>query len=121
MTGERGTADAQRDLHGFGSRTYRFVERLGTRHWLKDHPLVEAREFTLNRAPGNCFADVERAAFFPADLVPGISHSPDKMPVRGSRVAGQQGATPPPLPGETRSPPAAMPGPLQLSRTGPGA
>ncbi|MGW4087716.1 catalase [Streptomyces sp. NPDC004822] len=94
MTGERGTADAQRDLHGFGSRTYRFVERSGTRHWLKDHPLVEAGEFTLNRDPGHCFADVERAASSPADLVPGISHSPDKMAVRGSRVAGQQGGDP---------------------------
>ena len=59
--------------------TLRFVERPGTRHRVKDHPLVEVGEFTLNRDPGNCFADVDRAAFSPADLAPGISHSSDKM------------------------------------------
>lgn len=33
----------------------------------------------LNRNPENYFADVEQAAFNPANIVPGISFSPDKM------------------------------------------
>ena len=33
----------------------------------------------LNRNPENHFADVEQSAFSPANVVPGISHSPDKM------------------------------------------
>ncbi|PHN61077.1 hypothetical protein AO268_10580 [Pseudomonas sp. ICMP 8385] len=33
----------------------------------------------LNRNPENHFADVEQAAFSPANVVPGISFSPDKM------------------------------------------
>ena len=33
----------------------------------------------LNRNPENYFAEVEQAALSPANVVPGISHSPDKM------------------------------------------
>ena len=33
----------------------------------------------LNRNPDNYFAEVEQASFSPANVVPGISHSPDKM------------------------------------------
>jgi catalase len=33
----------------------------------------------LNRNPENFFADVEQAAFSPANVVPGIGFSPDKM------------------------------------------
>jgi catalase len=33
----------------------------------------------LNRYPDNFFAEVEQAAFSPANVVPGISWSPDKM------------------------------------------
>jgi catalase len=33
----------------------------------------------LNRNPENYYADVEQAAFSPANMVPGIGHSPDKM------------------------------------------
>ena len=33
----------------------------------------------LNRNPDNYFAEVEQAAFKPANVVPGISFSPDKM------------------------------------------
>ncbi len=45
----------------------------------KDHPLIEVGVMELNRNPENYFADVEQAAFNPANLVPGISFSPDKM------------------------------------------
>ena len=33
----------------------------------------------LNRNPENYFADVEQSGFSPANVVPGIGHSPDKM------------------------------------------
>lgn len=51
-----------------------------TKVWLKgDYPLIEVGEFTLNRNPENYFAEVEQSAFNPANVVPGISFSPDKM------------------------------------------
>ncbi|QRX81934.1 catalase [Glaciimonas sp. PAMC28666] len=45
----------------------------------KDYPLIEVGVMELNRNPENYFADVEQAAFSPANVVPGISFSPDKM------------------------------------------
>jgi catalase len=45
----------------------------------KDYPLVEVGIVELNRNPENYFAEVEQASFSPANVVPGISHSPDKM------------------------------------------
>ena len=51
-----------------------------TKIWPKgDYPLIEVGVFELNRNPDNYFADVEQAAFNPANVVPGISFSPDKM------------------------------------------
>ncbi|WP_146550619.1 catalase [Rummeliibacillus suwonensis] len=51
-----------------------------TKVWYKkDYPLIEVGEFELNRNPENYFADVEQAAFSPANTVPGISFSPDRM------------------------------------------
>ena len=51
-----------------------------TKVWPKrDYPLIEVGMFELNRNPENYFADVEQAAFNPANVVPGISFSPDKM------------------------------------------
>jgi catalase len=44
-----------------------------------EYPLIEVGYFELNRNPDNYFADVEQAAFNPANIVPGISFSPDKM------------------------------------------
>ena len=45
----------------------------------KDYPLIEVGVMELNRNPANYFAEVEQAAFNPANVVPGISFSPDKM------------------------------------------
>lgn len=45
----------------------------------KDYPLIEFGILELNRNPENYFAEVEQASFSPANVVPGISHSPDKM------------------------------------------
>ena len=44
-----------------------------------DYPLIEVGTLELNRNPENYFAEVEQAAFTPANVVPGIGHSPDKM------------------------------------------
>ena len=44
-----------------------------------DYPLIEVGVLELNRNPVNYFAEVEQAAFSPANVVPGISFSPDKM------------------------------------------
>lgn len=45
----------------------------------KDYPLIDVGYFELNRNPANYFSDVEQAAFNPANIVPGIGFSPDKM------------------------------------------
>ncbi len=45
----------------------------------KDYPLIDVGTLELNRNPENYFADVEQAAFNPANIVPGIGFSPDKM------------------------------------------
>ena len=45
----------------------------------KDYPLIEVGVIEMNRNPDNYFAEVEQAAFNPANVVPGISFSPDKM------------------------------------------
>jgi catalase len=44
-----------------------------------DFPLIEVGILELNRNPVNYFAETEQAAFSPANVVPGISFSPDKM------------------------------------------
>ncbi len=45
----------------------------------KEYPLIEVGVMELNKNPENYFADVEQAAFNPANIVPGIGFSPDKM------------------------------------------
>jgi catalase len=51
-----------------------------TKVWLKkDYPLIEVGVLELNRNPENYFAEVEQSAFNPANVVPGIGFSPDKM------------------------------------------
>ncbi|TDV36911.1 catalase [Paraburkholderia caballeronis] len=45
----------------------------------KDYPLIDVGVIELNRNPQNYFADVEQAAFTPANVVPGIGFSPDRL------------------------------------------
>jgi len=60
--------------------TYRFHPFDLTKVWLHgDYPLIEVGVMELNRNPENYFAEVEQAAFNPANVVPGIGFSPDKM------------------------------------------
>jgi len=44
-----------------------------------DFPPMEVGILELNRNPDDYFAEVEQAAFSPANMVPGIGPSPDKM------------------------------------------
>lgn len=44
-----------------------------------DYPLIEVGVMEMNRNPENYYAEVEQAAFSPANVVPGISFSPCKM------------------------------------------
>ena len=41
--------------------------------------MIDVGYFELNRNPENYFAEVEQSAFNPANIVPGIGFSPDKM------------------------------------------
>ena len=51
-----------------------------TKTWpKKEFPLVEVGVMELNRNPENHFAEVEQSAFSPANVVPGIGFSPDRM------------------------------------------
>ncbi|MEX2641566.1 MAG: catalase [Balneolales bacterium] len=62
------------------AKTYRFDPFDVTKVWShKDYPLHDLGVLVLNRNPENYFADVEQAAFSPANLVPGVELSPDKM------------------------------------------
>ena len=45
----------------------------------KDYPLIDVGVMELNKNPENYFAEVEQSAFNPANIVPGIGFSPDKM------------------------------------------
>jgi catalase len=59
---------------------YRFNPFDLTKVWpYKDYPLREVGRLVLDRNPENYFAEVEQSAFNPANYVPGIGPSPDKM------------------------------------------
>jgi len=59
---------------------YRFNPFDLTKVWPHgDYPLIEVGVLELNRNPANYFAEVEQSAFSPANIVPGIGFSPDKM------------------------------------------
>lgn len=62
------------------AKTYRFDPFDLTKVWPHgDYPLIDVGVMELNRNPENYFADVEQAAFNPANVVPGIGFSPDRM------------------------------------------
>ncbi|GAA2074926.1 catalase [Actinomadura alba] len=59
---------------------YRFNPFDLTKVWPHaDYPPITIGRFTLNRNPQNYFAEIEQAAFEPANMVPGVAASPDKM------------------------------------------
>ncbi|MGX6397482.1 catalase [Rothia kristinae] len=62
------------------AKDYRFNPFDLTKVWpQKDYPRHKIGRFTLNRNPENFFAEIEQAAFAPANMVPGTGLSPDKM------------------------------------------
>ena len=62
------------------AETFRFHPFDVTKVWPHgDYPLIPLGRIVLNRNPENYFTDIEQAAFSPANLVPGIAPSPDKM------------------------------------------
>jgi catalase len=62
------------------AKTYRFNPFDLTKVWPHaDYPLIKVGKHTLNKNPENFFAQIEQAAFSPANTVPGIGISPDKM------------------------------------------
>jgi catalase len=59
---------------------YRFNPFDLTKVWPHgDYPLQDVGRMVLDRNPDNYFAQIEQAAFEPANMVPGIGPSPDKM------------------------------------------
>jgi catalase len=59
---------------------YRFNPFDLTKVWPhRDYPPVTIGHLVLERNPENFFAQIEQAAFSPANMVPGIGPSPDKM------------------------------------------
>ena len=62
------------------ARTYRFNPFDITKVWPHgDYPLVEVGRFTLDRNPVDYHTEIEQLAVAPANLVPGIGPSPDKL------------------------------------------
>jgi catalase len=62
------------------AETYRWNPFDLTKVWPHaDYPLIEVGVLEMNKNPENYFAEVEQAAFSPANIVPGISFSPCKM------------------------------------------
>ena len=62
------------------AKTYRYNPFDLTKIWpKKDYPRIKVGTMELNRNPRNHFAEIEQAAFSPANMVPGIGMSPDKM------------------------------------------
>ena len=62
------------------AESYRFNPFDVTKVWPHgDFPVMKIGRMVLNRNPSNYFAEVEQAAFSPANFVPGIAASPDKM------------------------------------------
>lgn len=62
------------------AETYRYNPFDLTKTWsLKDYPLIDVGYFVLNKNPQNFFAQIEQLALDPANLVPGVGLSPDRM------------------------------------------
>lgn len=106
LTGDEATALIGRDRESHQRDWYEAIERSDHPHWRMyvqirpagdvgemscspfdltrvwphgDHPLIQVGVLELNRNPQNDFAEVEQSSFSPANVVPGIGHSPDKL------------------------------------------
>jgi catalase len=79
--GEHPTWTLEVQVMGFEEAAdYRFNPFDLTKVWPHgDYPAIPIGRMTLDRNPENFFAQIEQAAFEPANMVPGIAPSPDKM------------------------------------------
>jgi catalase len=79
--GEHPTWHLEMQIMPFGeAETYRFNPFDLTKVWPHaDYPPITVGRLVLDANPENYFAEVEQAAFEPANMVPGIGPSPDKM------------------------------------------
>jgi len=60
--------------------TYRYDPFDVTRVWrYADYPRIPFGRLVLDRNPANNFAEIEQAAFSPANFVPGVEPSPDRL------------------------------------------
>jgi catalase len=67
-------------MPGADAETYRYDPFDVTKVWrYKDYPLIPLGRLVLDRNPENFFAEIEQAAFSPANFVPGVEPSPDKL------------------------------------------
>lgn len=74
LMSDRGTPPTGRHMNGYGSHRFNPIDL--TKVWPHhDYPGIPVGRFTLNRNPENFFAQIEQ----PANMVPGIGPSPDKM------------------------------------------
>ncbi len=81
VRGEAASWTLQMQIMAVGEAAeYRFNPFDLTKVWPhEDHPPITVGRLVLDRNPKNYFAEVEQAAFEPANMVPGIEPSPDKM------------------------------------------
>src|SRR5437016_7880714 len=129
LMSDRGTPRTWRNMNGFGSHTFMWINEKGKRSWVKypdyhrrdlhqaiarksypawrlemqimpfegaatyrfnpfdltkvwphrDYPPITVGHLVLDRNPENFFAQIEQAAFSPANMVHGIGASPDRM------------------------------------------
>lgn len=62
------------------AKNYKFDPFDVTKVWYhSDFPLIPLGRLVLDKNPDNFFAEVEQVAFSPANMVPGVSASPDKL------------------------------------------
>lgn len=67
-------------MTGAEARAHRFNPFDLTKVWSHaEFPLIEVGVMELDRNAANFFAETEQSAFSPANIVPGIGYSPDKM------------------------------------------
>lgn len=62
------------------AKNYKFDPFDVTKVWYhSDFPLIPLGKMVLDKNPDNFFAEVEQVAFSPANMVPGVAASPDKL------------------------------------------
>ncbi|OGE53624.1 hypothetical protein PENARI_c007G08166 [Penicillium arizonense] len=74
-------------LNSYSGHTYKFTKEDVSFKYIKIHmktqhegyPLRKIGKLTLDRNPGNYFADIEQAAFSPSNMVPGFAASADPV------------------------------------------